>query len=411
MVSGSREVHAFHRRLAQRRESLRYEIDGVVAKADDLAVRRKMGETSHHPRWALAYKFEPRVEVTRVMDIAVQVGRSGVLTPVALLWPVDVGGVTVSRATLHNREQIRRLDVRKGDLVRIHRAGDVIPEVVERLPEPGRRRLRAFRMPSRCPSCGARLTDRGPYTICPNRFACRAQLVGRIAHFASQDALDIEGLGEETAQLLAERGLVRSLGDLFRLEPADLVGLPGFGERSAHKLVRAIQARRRAELGRFLFALAIPEVGVTVARDLAEHFGSLARLLGAGEAELRAVRGIGPKMAPAIHAFLRDPRNRTAVEELQRLGVRPLEAPVRGGPLAGKRFVFTGGLAGFTRPEAKRLVESAGARTADSVTRDTDYVVVGSDPGEKLERARELGVVTLDERGFRRLLARHGIPS
>jgi DNA ligase (NAD+) len=396
-------ILAFHRRLAAVRDRLDYEIDGVVIKVTDLALRQRLGGTTHHPRWALAFKFEPRIEVTRVESIVVQVGRTGVLTPVALLRPVDVGGVTVSRATLHNREEVARRDIRVGDRVRIHRAGDVIPEVVERLPEPGRGRRRRFRMPSRCPACGTPVVQRGPQTFCPNALGCRAQLRAGLVHLASADAFDITGLGPEIAGALVDAGLVRAPGDLFRLTAEDLRRLPGFAERSAANLARALRSARETELARFLVALGIPGVGPASARLLAANLGRLDRIRRADPQRLRAA-GVGPVLARGIHRFFSGPGTRRAVEDLLAAGVRVKPAGRTQGPLLGRRFAFTGGLTGLTRDEARRRVEALGARVATSVGRGVDFVVVGDAPGKKLADARRLGVRTLGERDFRRLI-------
>jgi DNA ligase (NAD+) len=409
-VEGVEEVLAYHRAFFSDRDDLDYEIDGIVIKLNDLKAREAMGVTSRHPRWALAFKFEPRREVTRIEMIAVSVGRTGVLTPVALLRPVEVGGVTVSRASLHNREEMERKDVRQGDLVRIQRAGDVIPQVVERVEEAGRKRSEPFRMPLACPACGTQLEIRGPFTLCPNRFGCPAQLKGRLVHFGSRSALDIEGLGEETSFLLVERGLVRDLADLFDLAVEDLLEVPGFAEKSAGNLVEAIARRRRVELRRFLVGLGIPEVGQAVARDLALFFRDLSAIRDADAARLQEVEGIGPKMSEAIVDFLRDDRNARAIDDLLEKGlqlVAPEEAASRG--LDGKRFVFTGALATLSRSEAKRLVESAGGRVVSSVSGETDLLVAGEDPGTKLGKARDLGVLVVDEEGFRRLLEEAGV--
>ncbi|MCJ7629582.1 MAG: NAD-dependent DNA ligase LigA, partial [Longimicrobiales bacterium] len=295
------EILEYHRTFFRDRDDLDYEIDGIVIKLNDLAGRDGMGTTSRHPRWALAFKFEPRKEVTRIERIAVSVGRTGVVTPVALLLPVEVGGVTVSRASLHNREELERKDFREGDLVRIQRAGDVIPQLLERVAEEGRARRPAFRMPEECPACGSQVIIRGPFTLCPNQFGCPAQLKGRIVHFGSRGALDIEGLGEETATLFVERGLVRELADLFDLKATELMVLPGFAEKSATNLVEAIERRKRVELRRFLFGLGIPEVGEAVARDLAGHFGNLEAIRAADRETLEGVEGIGPTMSGLIH--------------------------------------------------------------------------------------------------------------
>ncbi|HXG52824.1 MAG TPA: NAD-dependent DNA ligase LigA [candidate division Zixibacteria bacterium] len=399
------EILERHAELARERDRLPYEIDGVVIKLDDLSARARLGSTAHHPRWAIAYKFAPRGERTRIEGIAVQVGRTGILTPVALMRPVEVGGVTISRATLHNREEVERKDVRTGDLVRIQRAGDVIPEVVERIPEPGLRRAPPFKMPSKCPACGSRVIERGPYTLCPNRFGCPAQLKGRIRHFASKRAFDIEGLGEETVSALVDRGLVREPADLFRLKKEDLLKVERFAERSAAKLADAIRNSRRVDLARFLYALGIPEVGAAVARDLADHFRSLDRLRRARRDELEAVPGIGPAMSEAIYEFFADRRNQRTIDALLEAGVQIAEAkkPSKG-PLSGKTFVFTGSLDRFSRSEAQKLVESLGGEAASSVSRRVDYVVVGSEPGRKFDEARSKGVKTLTEAEFIALL-------
>ena len=408
-VSTVSEIVERHARLAEERDRLPYEIDGVVIKLDDLGARDKLGSTAHHPRWAIAYKFAPRGEETRIEQIAIQVGRTGVLTPVALMRPVEVGGVTISRATLHNREEVQRKDVRVGDLVRIQRAGDVIPEVVERIPEPRRKREPPFKMPAKCPACGSQVVERGPYTICPNRFACPAQLKGRLKHFASKRALDIEGLGEETVSAIVDRKLVRDLADLFRLKKDDLLRLEGFAERSATKLVDAIQNSRRVELGRFLYALGIPEVGAAVARDLAQHFRNLESLRRANRDELEKVSGIGPRMSDTICEFFRDKRNQHAIDALLEAGLEIIETKRRPRqPLKGKTFVFTGSLDRFSRSEAEKLVESLGGQATSSVSGQTDYVVVGSEAGKKSEQAKSQGVKTLSENRFLDLLREAG---
>jgi len=414
------EIVAYHDALEGRRDDLDYEIDGVVVKLDDLPARARLGWTSRHPRWAFAFKFPPRKEVTKVLSIATSVGRTGVVTPVALLLPIELGGVTVSRATLHNREEVARKDIREGDRVRVQRAGDVIPQVVERIepegePEADRAHARApvWRMPAECPSCGTPLIERGPFTVCPNGFRCPAQLAGRIVHLAGRDALDIVGLGDETAKLFVTAGLVRQLPDLFGLGVEQLLPLEGFAQKSSEKLVEAIAKAAHAELRRFLYGLGIPEVGETVARDLARHFGSFAALRGASAEQLQEVPGVGPRMAEAITAFFADPGNAAVLDELlARMTLRetaPAPAAPAAPPLAGKKFVFTGGLARITRRRAQELIEGLGARATGSVSKATDYVVVGEDAGAKAEDARRLGVETLDEEAFLALLARHGV--
>ncbi|HEY8021532.1 MAG TPA: NAD-dependent DNA ligase LigA [Thermoanaerobaculia bacterium] len=411
------EVLGFHADLQARRDDLGYEIDGVVIKLDDLALRDRLGWTSRHPRWAFAFKFPPRKEVTRILSIVPSVGRTGVVTPVALMLPVEIGGVTVARATLHNREEVARKDVREGDRVRVQRAGDVIPQVIERLIEADdadRERAPEWRMPERCPSCGTPLVERGPFTVCPNGFECPAQLAGRIIHLGSRQALDIEGMGEESAKLFVAHGLVRQLPDLFELRADQLVELEGFAEKSAGKLVENLAKASRTTLPRFLYGLGIPEVGVTVARDLARHFGSFAAFRAASGEELQEVAGVGPRMAEQITAFFAEPRNAAILDELltkvevESTAPAPRAQAAAPLPLAGKKLAFTGGLSQLSREEAKELVESLGGRVVGSVSKATTYVVVGEDPGSKADDARKLGVETLEEDAFLVLLRQAG---
>lgn len=404
------EILNYHGRYEADRDELDYEIDGVVIKVDDLDSRVDFGATSHHPRWALAFKFEPRKEVTRIERIAVSVGRTGTLTPVALLRPVEVGGVTVSRASLHNREEVIRKDVREGDLVRIQRAGDVIPQVVERVSEEGRKRGVEFRMPDHCPACETSVEESGPFTYCPNRFGCPAQLKRGLMHFGSRAGLDIEGLGEEAATALVDRGLVNELADLFRLKRADLQALEGFAEKKAKNLAHAIQAKKTVALERFLYGLGIPEVGVTVATSLAKRFQSFERIQGATTEELEGVDGIGPIMSEQIRAFLDDERNRDQISAVIGQGMKLIPpAETDGEALGGRMFVFTGGLERFSRLEAKRLIEASGGKVVSSVSKETHYVVVGTDPGSKLRKAQDLDVTVLSEADFVEMLGAAGI--
>ena len=407
LCDGIDEVVEYHERLAERRDSLGYEIDGAVVKVEQRGWQKRLGVRSHSPRWAVAFKFPPRQEVTRVVDIVVQVGRTGKLTPVAQLEPVDVSGVTVSRATLHNQDEVERKDVRIGDTVRVRRAGDVIPEVVEVLRAHRPRGAEPFAMPRSCPVCGARVNRVGAYHLCTNGLACPAQLAGHLEHFASRGAMDIVGLGGKTVQQLLNAGLVKDLADLYKLTPIDLASLEGFAEKSIENLMNAIEKSKRPRLDRFLFALGIEHVGDTVARLLADHYGALEPLFEASEAELQEIRGIGPEVAEAVRNFFSSARNRRVLDRLTQAGVRPMHAARRRGPqpLAGETVVFTGGLERCTRPEAARKAEAAGARIASGISRKVTLVVAGPGAGSKLGEAKKLGIPVIDEDAF---LARIG---
>jgi len=403
-VADFEEIAAYRQELVEKRDELPYEIDGIVVKLDDLALRERLGSRHRSPRWALAWKFEPKREITTLERIVVSVGPSGMLTPVALLQPVDVGGVTVSRATLHNAGEVANKDLREGDRVRIARAGDVIPEVLERLERPNKY-AHKFHMPEKCPACGTPVIREGAYVRCPAGLSCRAQLRGRIAHYASRSALDIEHLGEKTAAQLVERGLVATLADLYRLEPEDVEGLEGFAEQSARQLCAAIAESRRPRLDRFLYALGIRHVGSRLAGTLAERFGTLAKLLAADRDELGKIPDVVPKIAASLIEFFAG--NRQVIEELQAAGVevRPMAGDGKGGPLAGRTFVFTGALEHYTRSEAQAAVEKLGGRATSGVSGGIDYLVAGEEPGQKLNEARDRGIRILDEGEFRKLLA------
>lgn len=402
------EVFRYWQEMAGRRAALPYEIDGIVMKVDDLALRAQLRTTARHPRWALAYKFAAREGETDIEDIVVQVGRTGVLTPVAVLGPVHIGGVTVTRATLHNREEVARKDLRVGDVVRVIRAGDVIPEIVERESAGTTRRHARFVMPARCPECHTPLVREGPFDRCPNGLACPAQLKRTIRHFGSRDALDILGLGPETVDALVSRGLVRSVADLFALTRRDLLKVERFGEVSASNLLHAIDEAKHPPLWRFLNALGIPGVGAQTARDLAAHFGTLERLESANETALTAAPGIGPAVAHDIVEFFRHAFNRRVIESCRHRGVRVMRATEKhGGRLAGKTVVFTGTLASMTREEAEERARASGAQTARSISAETDLVVAGSEPGSKYAKAHALGVRVIDEEQFQQLIGAH----
>jgi len=392
---------AYHDELAERRERLPYEIDGVVIKVDRRDWQELLGMRARSPRWAAAYKFPPRVEVTKVLDIVVQVGRTGKLTPVAVLQPVDVSGVTVSRATLHNEDEALRKDVRVGDTVRVRRAGDVIPEVVEVLKEKRPRGARAFAMPAACPVCGAPVEREGAAHVCTNGLSCPAQLEGHVIHFAARGAMDITGMGDKTVRQLIERGLVRNLADLYALTPIDFAGLEGFAGKSIENMMTALEASKRPRLDRFLFALGIEHVGETVARLLADHFGALAPLLEATAEDLQTIHGIGPEVAESLAHFFASKRNRKVLDWLLGSGVRPVhEVRVKGPqPLAGHVVVFTGGLESLTRPEAQKRAEDAGARIASAISKRVTLVVAGPGAGSKLDEARKIKTLEIIDEG------------
>ncbi|KAA0001416.1 MAG: NAD-dependent DNA ligase LigA [Thermoplasmata archaeon] len=397
------EAIEYHHKMEEKRENLDYEIDGVVIKVNRLDYQEKLGAKTRSPRWALAYKFPPRKEETQILDIVVGVGRTGTLTPVALLKPVDVKGVTVSRATLHNEDYIREKDIRIGDWVKVARAGDVIPEVMDVIKERRTGKEKEFRMPNRCPVCGSHVVKEGAYYRCTGGLSCPAQLKRSIEHFASKNAMDIEGLGGKTVELFVEKGLIKKISDIYRLKKRDLLHLPRFAEKSAKNLIEAIEKSKNKGLARFIYALGIPNVGEHTARLLAEKFKSIDALMNATEAELLAIKEIGPETASSIVNFFREERNRKEIEELKKLGVK-MEYEEEKGKLKGKVFVFTGALKDFSREEAKELVESQGGIVASSVSRNVDYVVVGEKPGSKYEKAKELGLKIINEEEFKKLL-------
>jgi DNA ligase (NAD+) len=393
-------------RLLDAREDLEYETDGVVIKVDDFGACERLGTTSRAPRWAFAYKFPARGGETTVREIVVQVGRTGRLTPVALLDPVDVGGVTVSRASLHNPEEIERLGVGVGDEVRVERAGDVIPDVVAVLDGSGG----SFSFPEACPACGSPVERDGPLAFCTGGLACPAQLERAIEHYASRGALDIEGLGEKRVEQLIEAGLLDSLPDLYDLDRGELAALEGWGKRSAENLLAQLEASREPPLDEFLTALGIPEVGGTTARALAEAFGSFEAVRTATEEKLRAVEDIGPEVAAEIRGFFDSPENEAVIDRLLDHVDPQAAGRETGAALAGETFVFTGALERFTRREAQELVERHGGSATGSVSGNTDYLVVGTDPGRtKRADADEEGVPELDEAAFLDLLAERGI--
>lgn len=405
------DAMTFHRETESMRDQLPYEIDGVVVKVNRRDWQSRLGMKSRSPRWAIAYKFAPRKEISVVQDIVVSVGRTGTLTPVALLKPVEVGGVTISRATLHNADEVARKDIRVGDTVKVERAGDVIPAIAERVPVPGEQRSNPFCMPDHCPVCGSSVGREGAYFYCTGQLVCGAQLKGAIEHFASKHALNIEGLGKKTVAQLVDKELVRSLADLYRLTTDDLLKLDGFADRSATLLLTSIAGSKTVSLDRFLMGLGIRQVGQHIAKVLAREFGSLNEILSADRERLQQIREIGPEISDSLAVYCAEPRNREVIEQLQKSGVEVgpglATGDSRKSQLAGKTFVFTGGLDHFTRDDAQQAVEKVGGRVSSSVSKKTAYLVVGRDPGSKLDQARTLGVTTLTEQEFASLIGKN----
>ncbi len=392
---------SFHQELLESRDQLPFEIDGLVIKVDRYDWQYTLGEKSRSPRWATAFKFPPRKELTRIRQIVVSVGRTGALTPIALLDPVEVGGVTIGRATLHNAEEVVRKDVRPGDMVKVERAGDVIPEIVERVPIPGEARSDPFVAPDHCPVCQSAVVREGPIFYCTGQTVCPAQLKGALEHFTSKGALNIEGLGKKTVAQLVDRALIKDLSDFYTLTKDQVLGLEGFADKSASQLLEAIARAKQASFERFLFGLGIRHVGSHIARVLANHFGSLENLMAAKRESLAQIAEIGPEISSAVETFFTEPRNLAVLARMKEIGVQveeaegKLEKTLK--PLEGKNFVLTGGLDGFTRPEAKHRIEQLGGHVTSNVSKQTDYVVAGKDPGLKLNQAIRLGVRILSE--------------
>ena len=416
VVQGAEGLVEFHQKIRDKRDSLPFDIDGVVYKVNSRELQKKLGFVSREPRWAVAHKYPAQEQMTVVRDIDIQVGRTGKLTPVAKLEPVFVGGTTVSNATLHNENETRRKDVRIGDTVVVRRAGDVIPEVVsvvldKRGPDVGEPFDLYQRLGGKCPVCGSDIAreEGGADWRCSGGLFCPAQRKQAILHYASRRAMDIEGLGDKLVDQLVDSGLIRTLPELYTLGLAKLTALERMGEKSAQNLLAGLEKSKRTTLARFLYSLGIRQVGETTAKDLAKHFGSLDRIMNATPQQLLEVTDVGPIVAQSIHTFFSQPHNREVVEQLRAAGIHWDEhdgtADLSPKPLAGKTFVLTGTLPALTRDEAKEMIEAAGGKVAGSVSKKTTFVVAGAEAGSKLDKAQELGVAILDEDGLRALLA------
>ena len=408
-VKGVKGCLEYFHAMQAKRDGLDYDIDGVVYKVDDIGQQEKLGFVSRAPRWAVAHKFAAQEEMTELLDVEWQVGRTGALTPVARLKPVFVGGVTVSNATLHNQDEIDRKDIRIGDTVIVRRAGDVIPEVVSVVASKRPKHVHKIKYPDKCPICKSEVVrlENEAAARCTGGLFCAAQRKEAIKHFAARRAMDIEGLGDKLVEQLVDQDMVHDVADLFSLSVAQLAEMERMGEKSAQNIVDALEKSKTTTLPRFLFALGIRQVGETTARTLAQHFGTLDAIMGANQDELEAVKDVGPVVAESIAHFFHEPHNRKVIHKLQKAGLHWPDIKVKAAeklPLAGKTFVITGTLTSMSRDEAKDKLVQLGAKVSGSVSKKTDYVIVGESPGSKATKAEELGVEMLDEQAFLKLL-------
>lgn len=403
---GIEEAIAYHHNMEEKRDGLGLEIDGIVIKINDMASQNMLGRRTTNPKWAVAYKFRARKEITKVEDIVVQVGRTGVLTPLALLSPVDVGGVTVSRATLHNMDQINKLGLKIGDMVRVERAGDVIPYVSEVVPGKRNGTEKNFKMPKECPSCGTPLEKEDVFYRCPAGLTCPAQIKEAICHYSSKEAADIEGFSDKSVELLYEKGIVKRISDIYAIKKDSVLGLEGWKEKKTEKLLEAIERSKNIPLDRFILALGIRNVGRHIARVLACNFGSLDKIMSSSEQNLTAIREIGPETAGYILGFFKDKKNREEISALISRGVKVGTYKKNvSGKLSGKRIVFTGSLMGISREDARKMAESEGAIVVSAVGADTDIVVAGEAAGSKLKKAEKLGIRTIGQEDFEKMIS------
>ncbi len=405
-VENIEEAIKYCEELEKLRQELDYEIDGAVIKVNSLLKQKELGATIKHPRWAIAYKFAAKQATTKLKDIAIQVGRTGTITPVAILEPVNVGGVTVSRATLHNFDELKRKDVKIGDIVLVERSGDVIPQVVKSIKKKRKGGEKARRIPKKCPICGSNIIhEKGEVAVrCPNRM-CPARLKWRIRYYASRDAMDIDHLGESTIDKLIEKDLIDSIADLYLLKKEDIILLEGFKEKSAQNLLDSIEKSKNQSLSRLIYGLGIRHVGKYAAQLLASHYNSIDNLAKADVEELKEINGLGDKTAEAIGTFFATEENIELINKIKEIGIKTCEiVKTKDLPLKGKKFVFTGGLQSLTRPDASDIVKQKGGIVSSSVGKDTDFVVVGENPGSKFNKAKKLGITILDESEFKKLV-------
>lgn len=400
------EAIEYHHEIESVRESLRFELDGVVIKVNSIEAQRELGYTSKYPRWCIAYKFKPKQATTKIRDITVQVGRMGVLTPVAELEPVNIGGITVKRASLHTEDIIHKKDIRIGDTVLVERAGDVIPEVVKPVREKRNGSERDFLMPDKCPVCGAETKRDGAYWYCPN-ISCGSQLRGRLKHMVSRSCFDINGLGEKIIDRLVSKGCVKYPADIFNLEKSDLMSLEGFADKSAANLIDEIKKSMEIPFDRFINSLSIKHVGERISAILSSRFKNIDELVNAKYDELVEIPELGPEISASVSGFFSLKENRETIVNILNSGVRIIygDSSSENDRLSGKTFVITGSLESFTRDEVKKIIERYGGRVTSSVSSKTDYLIAGKDPGSKLQKASELGISIVDEKELKRMLA------
>ena len=409
ICKGIDEVIKYHEDMEEKRDIIPYELDGVVIKVNSLDLQDRLGILTRSPRWAVAYKFKARQETTKVKDIIVGVGRTGALTPVAVLEPVEVGGVTVERATLHNQGEVDRKDVMVGDWVVIQRAGDVIPEVVMVIKDKRNGKEKPFKLPDKCPLCGSAVIKEGAIHRCTGGLSCPAQLKEGIRHFASKRAMNIEGLGDRHIDQLVEKSVIKDIADLYSLKKGDITELERWADKSAENLLNQIEKSKNTTLSRLIYALGIRQVGEHMAKVLSDNFDSLDELMKADYDSLIEIHEIGPETAESIVTFFKEGHNRNVIEKLKKAGVRTERQEARSKKqkdlrFKDKQFVLTGTLSGFTREEAKALIKNLGGRVTSTVSKNTDYVIIGTEPGSKYDKAKELGVKMLNEDEFKDLI-------
>ncbi|OGQ48371.1 MAG: DNA ligase (NAD(+)) LigA [Deltaproteobacteria bacterium RIFCSPLOWO2_02_44_9] len=399
--TGIEAVLNYHKEMEKNRDNLPYEVDGIVIKVNSLESQERLGVLTRSPRWAFAYKFAPMQETTRIKEIIIGVGRTGALTPVAIMEPVAVGGVIIERATLHNQDEVDRKDVRVGDTVVIQRAGDVIPEVVMVIKEKRPHGVRPFKIPDKCPLCRSRVERVGAIHYCTGGLSCPAQVKETIRHFVSKRALDIEGLGDKHIEQFVDDGLIKDVSDLYRLKKEDILKLERWADKSAENLIDAIEKSKTPALPRLIYALGVRQVGEHMAHVLAEEFGALEAIIEADKERLLSIHDVGPETAESIFDFFQEPHNIKVIEKLKKAGVVFPQMKRTKGKLSGKTFLFTGALESFSRDEAKEIVERLGGKTAPSISKKVDYVVAGTEPGSKYDEAKKLGLKIISEEEFK----------